>query len=41
MNRTAKGKQEFVDLMVDVLVFTARKHPEEHAQVTQRLVVQG
>lgn len=41
MNRTAKGKQEFVDLMVDVLMFTARKHPEDTLKSLNALSYKG
>lgn len=41
MNRTPKGKQEFVDLLVDVLAFTAKKHPEHTHKSLNALSYKG
>lgn len=41
MNRTPKGKQEFVDLLVDVLAFTAKKHPEHTRKSLNALSYKG
>ena len=40
-NRTTKGRQEFVDLLVDVLTFAASKHPEDTRKSLNALPYKG
>ena len=40
-NRTPKGKQEFIDLLVDVLTFTASKHPDVTRRSLNKLSYKG